>query len=102
MKKTNTEKKPRPVENDARSDLLKAIREGICLLNKGVCLFIYRHFLSGIKLRKVEDQRPKPKDDVESGDVASILQRRLVLEVSDSESSPDSDSDSDDWDETSA
>ncbi|RXG69226.1 Wiskott-Aldrich syndrome protein family member 3 [Armadillidium vulgare] len=81
--KTNYENKPRPVETDARSDLLKAIRDGI-------------------KLRKVEDQKPKPKDDHEIGDVASILQRRLVLEVSDSESSPDSDSDSDEWDETSA
>lgn len=59
-------------------------------------------FFVGIKLRKVEDQKPKPKDEHEIGDVASILQRRLVLEVSDSESSPDTDSDSDEWDETSA
>ncbi|XP_042869893.1 wiskott-Aldrich syndrome protein family member 2-like isoform X3 [Penaeus japonicus] len=72
-----------PVETDGRSDLLKAIREGI-------------------KLRKVDDVKTKPKEDPDSVDVASILQRRFAFEVSDSESSSDSESDSDEWDETSA
>jgi len=67
---------------DARSELLDAIR-------------------SGIKLRKVEDTKPNPKNEPE-GDVASILQRRFAFEVSDSESSSDSEYDSDEWDETSA
>lgn len=69
-------------ETDARSDLLKAIRDGI-------------------KLKKVEDTKPNPKNEPE-GDVASILQRRFAFEVSDSESSSDSEYDSDEWDETSA
>lgn len=58
--------------------------------------------ISGIKLRKVDDVKTKPKEDPDSVDVASILQRRFAFEVSDSESSSDSESDSDEWDETSA
>ncbi|CAL4076898.1 unnamed protein product, partial [Meganyctiphanes norvegica] len=73
--------KPEP-ETDGRSDLLKAIRDGI-------------------KLKKVEETKPNPKNEPE-GDVASILQRRFAFEVSDSESSSDSEYDSDEWDETSA
>ncbi|KAK7027293.1 Wiskott-Aldrich syndrome protein member 1 [Halocaridina rubra] len=71
------------VETDGRSDLLKAIREGI-------------------KLRKVDDVKTRPKEDPDFVDVASILQRRFAFEVSDSESSSDTESDSDEWDETSA
>lgn len=71
------------VESDGRSDLLKAIREGI-------------------KLRKVDDVKTRPKEDPDSVDVASILQRRFAFEVSDSETSSDTESDSDEWDETSA
>ncbi|XP_076041071.1 wiskott-Aldrich syndrome protein family member 3 SCAR isoform X2 [Oratosquilla oratoria] len=75
-------KKTIPVETDSRSDLLEAIRQGI-------------------KLRKVEDIKTKPKEEPEA-DVASILQRRFAFEMSDSESSSDSEYDSDEWDETSA
>lgn len=60
-------------------------------------------FCAGIKLRpRVDDVKTKPKEDPDSIDVASILQRRFAFEVSDSESSSDSESDSDEWDETSA
>lgn len=58
---------------------------------------------TGIKLRpRVDDVKTKPKEDPDSIDVASILQRRFAFEVSDSESTSDSESDSDEWDETSA
>ncbi|KAK3862786.1 hypothetical protein Pcinc_022862 [Petrolisthes cinctipes] len=73
-----------PVEVDGRSELLKAIREGIQLRPRA------------------DDGKTKPKEDPDSIDVASILQRRFAFEVSDSESSTDSESDSDEWDETSA
>lgn len=73
-----------PIEVNGRSELLKAIREGIQLRPR------------------VDDVKTKPKEDPDSIDVASILQRRFAFEVSDSESSSDSESDSDDWDETSA
>ncbi|XP_068222805.1 actin-binding protein WASF2 isoform X1 [Palaemon carinicauda] len=83
-KPNKIEKKIVPhVETDGRSDLLKAIREGI-------------------KLRKVDDVKTRPKEDPDSVDVASILQRRFAFEVSDSETSSDTESDSDEWDETSA
>lgn len=73
-----------PIEVNGRSELLKAIREGIQLRPR------------------VDDVKTKPKEDPDSIDVASILQRRFAFEVSDSESSSDSESDSDEWDETSA
>ncbi|XP_045110647.1 wiskott-Aldrich syndrome protein family member 2-like isoform X6 [Portunus trituberculatus] len=73
-----------PIEVNGRSELLKAIREGIQLRPR------------------VDDVKTKPKEDPDSIDVASILQRRFAFEVSDSESSSDSESDSDQWDETSA
>ncbi|RWS23167.1 Wiskott-Aldrich syndrome protein family member 1-like protein [Leptotrombidium deliense] len=69
---------------DARSDLLAAIREGI-------------------KLRRVQDSKQK---EVEKAaplhDVASILARRVAMEISDSESGGESDgSESDGWDDES-
>lgn len=64
---------------DARSDLLAAIREGI-------------------KLRRVEDFKQKQVEKAaQPHDVASILARRVAIEVSDSESGTDSEYDSD-WD----
>jgi len=71
---------------DGRCDLLKAIRDGICL-------------------RKVEKGQQR---EVEKGrmdglhDVASILARRVAMEFSDSESGSESGSGSDWDDETSA
>jgi len=70
---------------DGRSDLLKAIRDGI-------------------SLRKVEkgQQREVEKSRSDLHDVASILARRVAMEISDSESGSDSGSGSDWDDETSA
>ncbi|XP_015930338.1 actin-binding protein WASF2 isoform X2 [Parasteatoda tepidariorum] len=68
-------------QNDGRSDLLQAIREGI-------------------KLRRVEDHKQK---EVEKAaplhDVASILARRVAMEFSDSDSQSGSEYDSDGWEE---
>lgn len=57
------------------------------------------HCLLGIKLRKVErnEQREKERSTA-FHDVASILARRVVIELSESEDS-DSDEDSECWDE---
>lgn len=67
--------------DDSRNDLLKAIREGI-------------------QLRKVEKIEQK---EVERGnglhDVASILQRRVAMEISDSDSETESEGDSEGWGE---
>ncbi|XP_066573677.1 actin-binding protein WASF2 [Amia ocellicauda] len=52
--------------NDARSDLLQAIRQGF-------------------NLRKVEEQREQEKRDHMGNDVAAILSRRIAVECSDSE-----------------
>lgn len=84
-------KPPRPTPDpqpDPRSDLLKAIRDGI-------------------KLRKVEkrDDTSGRYDTLRGApvDVASILARRVAVELSDTSSGPDSDSDdSDQWTESRA
>ncbi|XP_060804714.1 actin-binding protein WASF3 [Amyelois transitella] len=87
-------KPPRPAADpqpDPRSDLLKAIRDGI-------------------KLRKVEKRGDDPSGRYDTlraapalHDVASILARRVAVELSDSSSAPDSDSDdSDQWTESRA
>ncbi|XP_021956734.1 wiskott-Aldrich syndrome protein family member 2 isoform X2 [Folsomia candida] len=82
------EKKVIPVPAwDGRSELLKAIRDGI-------------------NLRKVETKKePNGKEDKSGGtygDVASILARRVAVEMSDSDSGSGSEYDSDQWDEASA
>ncbi|XP_072303635.1 actin-binding protein WASF2 [Eucyclogobius newberryi] len=66
---------PEP-ENDARSDLLQAIRQGF-------------------NLRKTEAQREQEKRVDTGNDVAAILSRRIAVECSDSEDS--SEFDEDDW-----
>ncbi|XP_035285539.1 wiskott-Aldrich syndrome protein family member 2 [Anguilla anguilla] len=53
-------------EDDPRSDLLQAIRQGF-------------------NLRKVEEQREQEKRDHVGNDVAAILSRRIAVECSDSE-----------------
>ncbi|BES92776.1 Hypothetical protein motif [Nesidiocoris tenuis] len=64
---------------DPRSDLLKAIRDGI-------------------KLRKVEKDEMKEGERVNAPhDVASILARRVAVEISDSDSGSDSEYDSEGW-----
>ena len=72
--------KPRPVpKSDPRNDLLAAIREGI-------------------KLRRVEDSKQKEVEKSALVDVASILARRVAMELSESESEDLSDI-SDCWDD---
>lgn len=66
---------------DPRSDLLKAIRDGI-------------------KLRKVEKHEQKEVERVNAlHDVASILARRVAVEFSDSDSASESEYDSEGWGE---
>lgn len=75
--------RPNPVDN-VRSDLLKAIRDGI-------------------SLKKVEQKEAQDKSGQGLSDVASILARRVAVEFSDSDDCPsDSEYDSDDWGETEA
>ncbi|XP_057684039.1 wiskott-Aldrich syndrome protein family member 2 [Corythoichthys intestinalis] len=66
-------------ENDARSDLLQAIRQGF-------------------NLRKVEAQREQEKQNHFGNDVAAILSRRIAVECSDSEDDS-SEFDDDEWSE---
>jgi len=82
-------KKPAPKvrnpEDDVRSDLLKAIRDGIALK----------------KTEAKEAQENKQGQGL--SDVATILARRVAVEFSDSDDGPsDSEYDSDDWGETDA
>jgi WAS family protein 3 len=71
---------PRPApKSDPRNDLLAAIREGI-------------------KLRRVEDSKQKEVEKSELVDVASILARRVAMELSESESDDASES-SDCWED---
>uniref|UniRef100_A0A3Q3XIB5 Wiskott-Aldrich syndrome protein family member n=1 Tax=Mola mola TaxID=94237 RepID=A0A3Q3XIB5_MOLML len=70
--------KPQPEPaDDARSDLLQAIRQGF-------------------NLRKVEAQREQEKRDHFGNDVAAILSRRIAVECSDSEDDS-SEFDDDEW-----
>lgn len=71
---------PAPVQGPLGSDLLKAIRDGI-------------------NLRKVENKKGDDKGTGGTSDVASILARRVAVEMSDSDNGGHSDSeyDSDDW-----
>lgn len=93
---------------DGRSDLLKAIRDGkLEIYDFIIFLFLQRYLLLfiGISLRKVEkgQQREVEKSRGDGlHDVASILARRVAMEISDSESGSDSGSGSDWDDETSA
>ena len=51
----------------------------------------------GMNLRKVERTAEEKTTDTYGQDVASILKRRIAMEMSDTESESDSDSDDDDW-----
>ena len=59
------------------------------------CVFV----LIGKELRKVEEQQSQvdKKQQQYGNDVASILARRIALEVSDSESGSDDSDDDEDW-----
>lgn len=68
-------------QQDARSGLLAAIREGI-------------------KLRRVEDNRQKENEKTAPcNDVASILARRIAIENSDTDSHSDGSEEDEEWDE---
>ncbi|MGI2257260.1 WH2 domain-containing protein [Candidatus Cardinium hertigii] len=87
------------------ADLLKQIREGIELKKLSKEEFakkpqdnrseMLKQIRSGFELRKVEKKpEQKPLNTTEHNDVASILARRVVVEVSDSESGSESESES--------
>lgn len=92
------QKKILPAVDDKRNDLLKAIRDGksaVCPFPRGVR--VTRDLFAGIKLRKVEKIEQKEKErSTAFHDVASILARRVAIELSESEDS-DSDEDSECW-----
>lgn len=105
--KLTQQKKILPTIDDTRNDLLKAIRDGKLESNifyknsqqqqqinfKKQNLFQF----AGIKLRKVEKSEQKEKERSSAvHDVASILARRVAIELSESEDS-DSDEDSECW-----
>lgn len=72
-----------PVQRDPRSDLLAAIKQGITL-------------------RRVEDSKRRveaEKQQSMGNDVASILARRVAMQVSDSDDNDDDDEDND-WDDS--
>ena len=75
--KLSAAKPPPPVEVDPRNDLLGAIRKGM-------------------NLKKTQQISKEEKQLTMGNDVASILARRIALEVSDSEEDGDSDTD-DNW-----
>lgn len=81
LRKTVRQEKPLDAMGDARSDLLQAIREGI-------------------KLKRVEDKRREVERAAPLHDVASILARRVAIELSDSEREDEEDED-DAWDDES-
>lgn len=75
-------KKTVPVQRDPRSDLLAAIKQGITL-------------------RRVEDSKRRveaEKQQSMGNDVASILARRVAMQVSDSDENGDDDDEDNDWD----
>lgn len=64
------------------------------LLNTTRRLF---HFVVGIKLRKVEKKEQKENSSGGLTDVASILARRVAIELSGTDTDSDSDDDSEGW-----
>lgn len=83
-----------------QGDLMREIREGKFPTHFpcGSCDFI--NISIGIKLRKVEQQQDDLRHQKQSNlhDVASILARRVAIELTDSES--DSDDSDEEWMET--
>lgn len=74
-----------PVQRDPRSDLLAAIKQGITL-------------------RRVEDSKRRveaEKQQSMGNDVASILARRVAMQVSDSDDNGDDDDEDNDWEDNS-
>lgn len=74
-----------PVQRDPRSDLLAAIKQGITL-------------------RRVEDSKRRveaEKQQTMGNDVASILARRVAMQVSDSDDNDEDGEDDNDWEDSS-
>lgn len=112
--KLTQQKKILPTIDNTRNDLLKAIRDGensfqillypshslstqnyVCLTL--FCILSQSPICLGVNLRKVEKIEQKEKErSTAFHDVASILARRVAIEVSESEDS-DSDEDSECW-----
>lgn len=77
-------KKTEPIQKDPRSDLLAAIKQGITL-------------------RRVEDSKRRDKVEKQqsiSNDVASILARRVAMQVSDSDDNGNDDDEDNEWDDS--
>lgn len=73
-----------PIQRDPRSDLLAAIKQGITL-------------------RRVEDSKRRveaEKQQSMGNDVASILARRVAMQVSDSDDNGEDDDEDNDWDDS--
>ncbi len=65
-----------------------------CCTSVKMCMFVY--FCAGKQLRKVEHKDEVKKQEYGT-DVASILKRRIVMEVSDSSDDSGTDSDDSGW-----
>lgn len=77
-------KKTVPIQRDPRSDLLAAIKQGITL-------------------RRVEDSKRRDKVEKQqtiNNDVASILARRVAMQVSDSDDNGNDDEEDNEWDDS--
>lgn len=73
-----------PVQKDPRSEMLALIKQGITL-------------------RRVEDSKRRveaEKQQSMGNDVASILARRVAMQVSDSDDNADDDDEDNDWDDS--
>ena len=94
--------------NDARSDLLAAIRRGqLISYIHHICSYMWSDmwlrfwfwfWSAGIQLRKVQEQREQEeakKREPTGNDVATILSRRIAVEYSESEE--ESEPEDQDW-----
>lgn len=92
--------------NDARSDLLAAIRMGMnyivmsrwmnILSFLSFWVWVIDHVCAGIQLKKVQEQQEQQaKREPVGNDVATILSRRIAVEYSDSED--ESELEDNDW-----
>ena len=83
LKQQQLRKTTQPVKtvgSDPRSDLLAAIKKGI-------------------PLRKVVSKEKEPESKSVANDVASILARRVAMQVSDSDEAGEDDEEDNDWDD---
>ena len=83
-----------PQHADPRTDLLAAIKIGMCSVPYSCSKTLYRYCSpSGMKLREVKRNHEVKKQDPEySSMLVYILQRRIPIQVSDTESESESES----------